>query len=254
LKYLQAVYLAQTERTLQAVSLMKRLTDMNGNDGAAWEGLLSLEYSMGMWNELHESASQASKLFPHVAGYYLYKALALWRQKNTGAAAEVLETSLKKARADTAYAGQAYALLGDMYYETGKDKKAFASYEKSLSLAPSNATTLNNYAYYLSLKGKNLDKAYAMSKKSLEIDSGNPSFLDTFGYILYLKGKYIEAKTMLRQAMAAGGSNSATVLEHYADILNKLGERSTAEIYWSKALEKPDCNNPNIIRKKLNKK
>ncbi|MDR2562969.1 MAG: hypothetical protein LBC98_03400 [Prevotellaceae bacterium] len=254
LKYLQAVYLAQTERTPQAVSLMKRLTDMNGNDREAWDGLLSLEYGMGMWKELQESSSQAIELFPRTSGYYMYKALTLWRQQQTKAAVKVLETSMKKASIDTAYAGQAYALMGDMYHETGKDKKAFTCYEKSLTFVPNNATTLNNYAYYLSLMGKNLDKAYLMSKKSIEIDSSNPAFLDTFGYILYLQGKYIEARTMLRQAMVAGGNNSATILEHYADILNKLGERSTAEIYWSKALEKPDCTNPNEIKRKLNTK
>jgi tetratricopeptide (TPR) repeat protein len=253
LKYLQAMYFSQTERAPQAVSLMKRLTEMDEKDRDVWDGMLSLEYSMGMWNELEKSTVQALELFPQNANYYMYRALALWRQKNTKEAIKVLETLLKKA-ADTLYIGQAYVLLGDMYHELNKDRKAFSYYEKSFEFEPDNATALNNYAYYLSLKGKNLDKAYAMSKKSLEIEAGNPSFLDTFGYILYLQGKYAEAKTILRQAMTAGGNNNATILEHYADILNKLGERSTAEIWWTKALEKPDCTNPDEIRKKLSKK
>jgi predicted Zn-dependent protease len=90
-----------------------------------------------------------------------------------------------------------------------------------------------------------------MSKKAIELENGNSSFLDTFAYILFLQGKYSEAKTMFRHAIAAGGDESAVVLDHYADTLNKLGERSIAEIYWSQALEKSDCTNPDEIKKKL---
>jgi Tfp pilus assembly protein PilF len=139
-----------------------------------------------------------------------------------------------------------------MYFSINKSKKAFAYYEKALKNNPENATVLNNYAYYLCLtKSKNMDKAYEMSKKAIELESNNPSFLDTYAYILFLQGKYAEAKKIFRKALVVGGDESAVVLDHYADTLDKLGERTIAEIYWSQALDKPDCLNPEEIKKKL---
>jgi Tfp pilus assembly protein PilF len=145
-----------------------------------------------------------------------------------------------------------FSLLGDIYFSINKSKKAFTYYDKALKNNPENAVVLNNYAYYLSLtKAKHLDKAYQMSKKANELENSNSSFLDTYAYILYLQGKYTEAKTIFRRALALGGGESAVVLEHYADTLNKLGDRITAEIYWSQALDRPDCLNSDEIKKKL---
>jgi tetratricopeptide (TPR) repeat protein len=173
-------------------------------------------------------------------------------QKKIKPAIEILEKGIPKANYDSVFMDNAFAILGDMYFSLNKSKKAFAYYEKALSINPENATVLNNYAYYISLtKSKNLDKAHKMSKKAVELENSNPSFLDTYAYILFLQGKYTEARTIFRKALAVGGDESAVVLDHYADTLDKLGERTIAEIYWSQALDKPDCLNPGKIKKKL---
>jgi tetratricopeptide (TPR) repeat protein len=253
LKMLQAYYFVNTERHEIALALLNQLTNMDSNSKDAWSGLLSLEYGMKMYAQLETSSKRAIESDPKDASYYFYSTLSLWSRNKVKQAIAVMETGLKQAYCDSAFLDNAYSLLGDMYFSLDKPKKAFMYYEKALENNADNAMVLNNYAYYLCLKSKKLDKAYEMSRKAVELDNQNSSFLDTFAYILYLQGKYAEAKSVFRQAIAAGGNESATVLDHYADTLDKLGERNTAEIYWSQALERPDCANPGEIKKKLKK-
>jgi tetratricopeptide (TPR) repeat protein len=252
LKFLQARYFASTQRPELSLSILGQLTDMDSNNKDAWLGLLSLEYNMRMFVQLEQSSQKAIASDSEYAGFYMYSALALMAQKKIKQAIKIMEKGISKANCDSVFMDNAFAILGDMYFNINKSGKAFDYYEKALSINPQNATVLNNYAYYISLsKSRNLDKAYTMSKKAIELEDGNPSFLDTYAYILFLQGKYAEAKTIFRKALASGGDESAVVLEHYADTLDKLGERTVAETYWFQALDKPDCLNPDKIRKKL---
>jgi tetratricopeptide (TPR) repeat protein len=252
LKYIQARYFAVTQRPELAVVILGQLTDMDTDNKEIWLNLLALEYSLKMFGQLEQSSQKAIDSDPGYAAFYLYSALALWSKKQAKPAIAILEKGIATARYDSVFMDNALSFLGDMYFSIEKPKKAFAYYEKALKNNPDNATVLNNYAYYLCLmKSKDMDKAYTMSKKAIELESSNSSFLDTYAYILFLQGKYTEAKNIFRKALAVGGGESAVVLEHYADTLDKLGERTIAEIYWSQALDKPDCLNPEQIKKKL---
>jgi tetratricopeptide (TPR) repeat protein len=94
---------------------------------------------------------------------------------------------------------------------------------------------MNNYSYYLSLRGENLEKAEAMAKKANEIEPGNSSFEDTYAWVLYKLGKYDEAKVWIEKAVKSNKSNSAVILEHYGDILYKLNMYEDAFKLWEKA-------------------
>ena len=132
----------------------------------------------------------------------------------------------------------AYANMGDIYHEMGNDKEAFKIYKKVLKLKPDYAPTLNNYAFYLSQQGKQLNKAYKMSKKTIEQEPDNGTYLDTFGWILHKLGRDIEAKPIFKQALLYGGSDSAVILDHYARVLEALKENELAKVYWRQALSK----------------
>jgi len=134
----------------------------------------------------------------------------------------------------------AYAMMGDAQHAKGDEKAAFRSYEAALKVDPDYALVLNNYAYYLSLQGKNLKKAYAMAKKAVEAEPDNATYLDTFGWILHLQGKDLEAKPFFKHAMLYGGKESAVILDHYATVLEALGEHDLARSYRNQAAAKND--------------
>ena len=145
---------------------------------------------------------------------------------------------IDKAPGDSATVVAALSTMGDMYHQLGDMKSAFKSYDLVLKIAPDYIPVLNNYAYYLSVEKKKLKKAYAMSKKTVEAEPDNATYLDTFGWILYLQGKALEAKPFFKHAMLYGGKESATILNHYATVLEALGENDLAKVYRQQAKNK----------------
>lgn len=90
-----------------------------------------------------------------------------------------------------------YSLLGDAYHDLGQDEQCFMAYDSCLIYKPADPMVLNNYAYYLALKKKNLDKAEEMSRKSNELDPDNPTYLDTYAWVLFQLKRYEEAKVYM---------------------------------------------------------
>ena len=106
---------------------------------------------------------------------------------------------------------------------------------KALIYNEKNVFVLNNYSYYLSLRNENLEKAIEMSKKSNELSPDNASFQDTYAWILYQQKKYELSKKWLIKAYENGGELSPVITEHLGDAYFKLGDSSSALLYWQKA-------------------
>ena len=131
------------------------------------------------------------------------------------------------------------SVIGDTWHKLGDEKKAFKTYEAALKIDPGYCAVLNNYAYYLSLRKKRLAKAEKMSYITVTKEPDNPTYLDTYGWILYLRGKAKKAKPYFKHAMIYGGRDSAVILEHFAIVLEKLGEKDLAS-YYHKLAENKD--------------
>lgn len=77
----------------------------------------------------------------------------------------------------------AYALMGDCYYQMEQHAEAFAAYDSSLVYNPNNVLCLNNYAYFLSLRGERLEKAEQMSYIAIKQEPLNKTYLDTYAWV-----------------------------------------------------------------------
>ena len=51
---------------------------------------------------------------------------------------------------------------------------------------------LNNYAYFLSLEGRELEKALTMSSRAIALTDNNPTYLDTHAWVLFKLGRTAE--------------------------------------------------------------
>lgn len=133
-----------------------------------------------------------------------------------------------------------YTMLGDMYYAARQLEKSYAAYDNSLFFFPSNAMTLNNYAYFLVENGGDTERAYEMSRRAIDEEPDNETFLDTFAWILFKKGEYEEAKKYQEQAVELSkerGDESEELYSHYADILEKCGDSEGAAAARARASE-----------------
>ena len=147
---------------------------------------------------------------------------------------------------------QFYMYLGDAWHALKNGEESDKAYEKSLKAKDSNPYVLNNYAYYLSIRGKDLDKAEKMARKANELDTANSSFEDTYGWVLYQQGKIGDAKKWIEKALEDKENVSSEVLEHYGDVLYKLGEPVKALEYWNKAKAKGEGSE--LLIRKINEK
>ena len=145
-----------------------------------------------------------------------------------------------------------YNSLAECYNETKEYKSSDSLFELSLKINPSNPTVLNNYSYYLSLRGVNLEKAKEMSFNSNLLEPNNGTFQDTYAWILYKLQQYDEALSWILKAVENGSSESPVVLEHYGDILYKLNRKNDAFEKWEQA--KVIGEGSELLEKKIREK
>jgi Tfp pilus assembly protein PilF len=139
---------------------------------------------------------------------------------------------LARTTGNNEHLAEALSIAGDVWYQQMEDsKKAYEIYEQALQADPDRTSVLNNYAYYLSLEGRQLRKALKMSRRTIELEPDNATYLDTYGWLLYLLRRPKDAKPYFKHAMLYGGKDSAVVLEHYSKVLEALGEKDLATYY-----------------------
>lgn len=201
----------------------------------AWRQLVQLLYTQSDFEAIIAMRDEAEAAVPEDAfiRFFIGSSYALSGDNDNAVTWLKLST---QAPARGEFKSAVWGTLGDALYSTDRFDEAWQAYEESLKLDPENATALNNYAYYLSTQGVQLDKAIEMSMKSLEFEPDNASFLDTLGWIYYQQGEYEKALEYIRKAVEVGGA-SATVYEHLGDVYDKLGNEDQAQEWWGKSFD-----------------
>ena len=196
--------------------------------------LLQLDLQLRDHAALHTDAEEAISLFPTVPEPYLYNGIGLSQLGKHDEAIETLITGRDVVVDNPSLQAQFWSSLGDAYNEAKRFTDSDKAYDKALSLEPDNAGTLNNFAYYLSVRNEQLEKAERMSKRSLEISPGAATYMDTYAWVLFRLRKFTEARTWIEKALATGEPDGV-VVEHYGDILFELGDKNGATEQWRKA-------------------
>lgn len=220
-----------------ALELYRQSLSINPANAQVLQGVITTMFEMGKeFSEIEELTSTAVGEFPDKAEFWFFDGTAKLALKK----GEEAETSLNKAleinngknpQLDLLINGQ----LGDAYHLTGKTEKAFEAYEAVLKVRPDDEHVLNNYAYYLSLAKKDLEKAKKMSEQLVKKFPKNATYLDTHAWVLFQLKDYEGAKTYMELALKYEETPSGVMLEHYGDILFHLGNSNEAIAYWKKA-------------------
>jgi tetratricopeptide (TPR) repeat protein len=200
-----------------------------------WQQVMLLYGQKQNWVELKKVTTEAMELFPNQVLVYLFKGNAESQLKEYDKAVKSYSKGEKMAGDNKELRSQFFSGLGDTYHNMGKNMESDSCYDRALKLQPDNAYVLNNYSYYLSMRKENLERAKEMSAYANKLEPGNSSFLDTYAWIFFQLGQYNDAKQWQEKAMQAGGDKSGTILEHYGDILFKLGDKAKAFEYWKQA-------------------
>lgn len=212
------------------------------------------------WEDLSVEGRKAFEDFPQESAFLEMASVGDFNLERYDDVMDICDRVLQVAPRDSSKTLRAWSTKGDIYMKLGESSKAYKAYDKALKINPDYVYVLNNYAYYLSIEGKNLKKAYQMSKRTVEAEPDNATYLDTFGWILFLQGKALEAKPFFKKAMLYGGKESAVIMDHYAEVLYALKEYDLAFVYWNMAKNKntdgeiPDLDEKIAERKRNMKK
>ncbi|MBO7110748.1 MAG: tetratricopeptide repeat protein [Bacteroidaceae bacterium] len=173
---------------------------------------------------------------PELAEAYSQKSIAYFWMGENEESLNMLAKGLKNVKADIDKA-KLYNLRGDFYHTLGDRPRMYADYDSTIIYDPDNINVLNNYAYYLSVEGRDLKKALDMSAKTLEAEPMNATYLDTYAWILFKMKRYSDALGYMEKALRYLDADNPEIYEHYGDVLYMCGEKEKALENWHKAVQ-----------------
>jgi tetratricopeptide (TPR) repeat protein len=243
-----ADYLVKNNKYSEALAEYNYVLSVEKNNYFIWEQVILIENTLGNNEEVYSRSSEAINIFKDKPILYLFKGNAAMSMGNTTEAVSVFEEGIKYTENNNTLKIQFYSLVAEAYRSMGDHEKSDNYYEEALKLDPENLLILNNYSYFLSLRQAKLKIAEKMSKKTIVAEPENYTYLDTYAWILFNSGNYKKALEYIEKAMQFNGSGDPDILEHYGDILEKLGRKKDAVKYWKLSVEKGN-ENEDIIRK-----
>ncbi|MBC7446823.1 MAG: tetratricopeptide repeat protein, partial [Hymenobacteraceae bacterium] len=226
---LQTLADLKTEARASYLSAVK----LDNSKFKVWQQLVYLDAELEQTDSLLRHSDRALALFPNQPILYLYNGSALFVKKEYARAARALEYGRKLVADEPEVRWRFDGKLGNTYEALKEYEKSAAAYEASLAVQPDNAEVLNNYAYYLSLRNQQLEKARTMSERLIKLNPTDGTYLDTHAWVLYKLGEYEAARGFLEKALK--GQPNPEVLEHYGDVLWRLGRPDDALQQWQRA-------------------
>lgn len=220
-----------------------------------------LQLVQNLWNqkkydEVISMTDQAQAYNPEEMVFYYFGGMAHYMKGDEDATLVTFRKALGQVNEKSSpdLVSDLYMIMGDILNKKGEEKESFAAYDSCLQWKDNNIPALNNYAYYMSLGGKDLQKAEQMSYKTIKAEPKNATYLDTYAWILFMEERYQESKIYIDQAINNLDSteNNNTVLEHVGDIYAMNGMTDQAVEYWQKSYDAG--NKTSVIQQKIKQK
>lgn len=244
---------------------MRQVLEVEPGNETALRELLQCYAEQNDEKGVEDISRRGLNYHPEEIAYAYYLGMALAEQKKFTDATDVLQQGLRVRTefVSPRLVSNVFGVLGDIYYQLGKETEAFAAYDSSLVYMEDNIMCLNNYAYYLSLKGEQLDRAEEMSYRTIRQEPENITYLDTYAWILFMKGDYTHAKTYMDKVVNPAKTDEelladehlmGNIIEHAGDVYANLDEPEMALRFWKLAKQKGDDTCTPQLKKKLKHK
>lgn len=246
-------FLYRDNSTNEAGEQFKQAIALDSSRFYNWERYMSILLEQSAFKEVKKYSTAAMDLFPMQPVLYLYAGLANLQLEHFTEAKEQLERGKSLVAGNEALKTQFSIYLGEVYHELKDYEKSDKFFEQAIKNDPKNSFTLNNYSYYLSLRGEKLKAAEKYAQKAIELDPDNANNQDTYGWVLFTMGRYEEARFWIEKAKENSENPSGTVIEHLGDVYYELGKKEKAVELWKKAREIGETTEE-IDRKIENKK
>ena len=248
---LQAAYMSLKQMPQDSIdnSLRGALEVAPDNAGVRLQ-LIQSKWKEQLFDDVISLCKPALEYNPDEMAFYYFLGLAYFQKDEKDKALHTFQLGVSQINSESnkEIVSDFYAIMGDILHEKGREQEAYVAYDSCLQWKDDNLGALNNYAYYLSEKGKDLQKAEKMSYRTIKAEPKNSTFLDTYAWILFMQERYEEANIYIEQAVQNDSTVSDVILEHAGDISAKLGNIKKAVEWWEKARD-AGGNSKVLIRK-----
>jgi tetratricopeptide (TPR) repeat protein len=234
---IQADFLFKNGRQEEARDYMLKALEITPNTYPLWEQLIITDNQIGDYESMLVHSTKTIELFPTQALPYVLNAVSLIQLKKYQQAIESLEKGQIYTSDNEQLEAQFELYKAEAYYNLNQREEAFKAFEKVIEIEPDNFMAMNNYAYYLTIRGEKLERAELLSGRVIQANPDNATYLDTHAWVLFKKKEYRLAKFYMDTALKNGGDTNAVVVEHYGDILYMLNDVEGALNYWQKSLD-----------------
>ncbi len=245
---LSGEFYAQTDQPKKALERLEKANELLPQDDIAWRQRLQLLMTLERFDEAIKVGKKAHEAVPEDAFIQFFVGSAYLMNEKYAKAEEWLQNATR-APARRPFKSIIYGTLGDVRSSLEKHEASDEAYELALRYDPKNDNAMNNYAYHLSVRGKNLERAKELALKAIEVAPENSAYLDTVGWVYFKLGDYDRARRFI-DASIKTGTASAEVFEHMGDVEAELGNHDEAKEWWKKALEKDPTRTH--LQKKIN--
>ena len=235
--YIYAEILNEFNVLDSSVLYYKKSLSLYQDNQQAWTSMMFLQLQLKQYDSLIRDSERALELYPTNPIIYYLNALSCYNLKKHEKAIESINSGVNFVIQNPSLKTEMYSLLAEIYNTIENYKKSDEFYEKSLEITPDNVFSLNNYAYYLALRGENLEKAKKMSYKTIQMFPKEANYHDTYAWILFKLGDLKEAKYHMEEAIELSKTENATFYDHIADILLEIGDLEMSDFYKKKSQE-----------------
>ena len=221
-------------------TVFERIIEVQPDYAGARLQLVEYAWRDGDLQRIVDLCQAARQYNPDEMAFYYYQGIAYYQQGNLDEALGAFQNGIGviDEDSDPEIVSDFYSIMGDLLHQKGQNAAAFAAYDSCLQIKPDHVGCLNNYAYYLSEMGQQLDRAEQMSYRTIKAEPKNATYLDTYAWILFMQKRYAEAKIYIDQTLQNDADSSAVMLEHAGDIYSRCGLTAEAVAYWQQALAK----------------
>lgn len=237
------------------VKVLNLVLNLAPDNAGARLKLVSILWDQERLDSVVSVCRQARQYNPDQMGFYYFQGMAHYIRGENEDALETFKTGIDVITEDSNpdIVSKFYEIMGDLLFLKQLKQEAYAAYDSSLQWKHDNIGCLNNYAYYLSVEGENLDKAEQMSLKTVKAEPHNATYLDTYAWILYRQERFEEARIYIDQALQYDSAHSYVITEHAGDIYASCGNMEKAVELWREAV-KTAPEDARLLRRKLKKK
>jgi tetratricopeptide (TPR) repeat protein len=232
-----ADFLYRDKKLIGAQENYLKAIERDSSKFAIWSQLMFIESELQDNEALLRDSKAALELFPNQPIFYFFYGSVSLQNKDFKEAVDYLTIGKAFVVDNPTLLTQFWASIGDANNGLKAYSESDNAYEEALKLDPKNIYVLNNYSYYLSLRGDKLERAEELSALCNEIEPDQFNYQDTYAWILYKQGKYVQAKEWLEKAVSSGGKNNSVILEHLGDTYARLKDITKALEFWNKAKE-----------------